>query len=408
MVLGLIIFKWNVRIGVEIEAKIPKKLEIEPIILKQIYSAHFLEDRPGFISLMVETLNVASYYTGHEFEYFISLLLDAEEDPDDYEDVLIDTAQLIMVNLQYDKHLLLLPNILDRISLYPTFKEEQKLAYVYSDEVRHLIMSRLVEEGNTTKNDLSGWLKEKLEIDYLIIDDIINSLVKLGLIKTAIVKIMPSELLFLIKDILLVRRPPLQILEQIKNKKINESIASEYLLSVKAFFQNYKPTLDDEKIISDIITDMDSYIILNRFRLSPLTRQGLENLKDKVKNLEKALNKIQSAGLIQVLKDKSGEEYYFLKNDIYIEKIFPEYLIDTIRVSFNNKSVANLVLLEHLKNLRNESQLESKIIEKIDETIKNIEEGTGEFIVQAMKTKERIFFEKFSNDWEEMNLKPPI
>ncbi|MFX1450452.1 MAG: hypothetical protein ACFFCM_06405 [Promethearchaeota archaeon] len=408
MVVGLIIFNWNDRIGVELDAKIPKDFALDTGIFKQIYSSHFLEERAGFLSLMVGDLNVASYYTGHELDYFISLILSSEEDPDDYEDALIDAAQLIMINLQYNKHLSLLSNIFKRISEYPKFEEEQKLAFVYSDEVRHLIMNRLIEEGNITKNDLLGWLKEKLEIEYLIIDDIINSLVKLGLIKTAIVKIMPSELLFLIKDILLVRRPPLQILEQIKNKNIDESIGSEYLSRVKAFFQTYKPTLDDEKIISDIITNIDTYSILREFRLVPLTKQELEKLKDKVENFEKAFKKILSAGLIQVLKDKFGKEYYILKNDIYIEKIFPEYVIDTIRVSFNNRSVANLVLLEHLKNLRDFSKLESNIIEKIDETIKIIEIGEGEFIVPAMKTKEHIFYEKFSNDWEKLNLKPPI
>ncbi|MFX0133829.1 MAG: hypothetical protein ACFFDN_09300 [Candidatus Hodarchaeota archaeon] len=408
MVLGLIIFRWNDRIGAEIEAKIPEDLEVDQRILKQIYSSHFLEDRAGFLSLIVGTLNVASYYTGQELSYFFSLILDIDEDPDNYEDALIDAAQLIIINLQHNKYLSILPSILDRISLYSKLEEEQKLAYVYSDQVRHLIMNRLVEEGNITKNDLLGWVKEKLEIEYLIIDDIVNSLVKLGLIETALVKILPSELIFLKKDILMVRKPPLQIMDQVKSKKLYELMESEYLSSVKAFFQKYKPTSDDEKVISDIITDVDTYFILKLLRLSPISREKFDKVTNKMKDLEKTLKKIQSAELIQVLKNKFGEEYYFLKNDIHIEKIFPEYLIDIIRVSFNNRSVANLVLIEHLKDLKDDSELESHIVKKIDETIRKIEKGSGEIDVPVMKTKERIFFEKFSKDLEALNIKPPI
>ena len=268
MVTGLIVFSWDDRIGAELKAKFPENFEISEKTLKQIYSSHFLEDRGGFLSLLVGTLNVASYYTGLELNYFISLLLDFDEDADDYEEALIDAARIITINLENDKYLSLLPSIYNRILLYPTIEDEQKLAFVYTDEAKHLIINRLAEEGNATKNDLLSWLKEKMDVDYLDIDGILNSLVKLGLIKVSLVKNFPSEMVFLTADLVLIRKPPVHVIKLIKSKNISESITSEYLSNVKSFFQNYVPTLDDEKIISDIIADAEtksSPIIVSNF-----------------------------------------------------------------------------------------------------------------------------------------------
>ncbi|MHA1383305.1 MAG: DUF2341 domain-containing protein [Candidatus Helarchaeota archaeon] len=48
------------------------------------------------------------------------------------------------------------------------------------------------------------------------------------------------------------------------------------------------------------------------------------------------------------------------------------------------------------------------VIKKIDETIKAIEKNKPEIDVPVMKTKEKIFLEKFSNDWGAIDLQPPI
>ncbi len=373
MPIGMLVFTWDDRIGADIKAKIPKDLEIPEQTIKQIYSSHFLEESGGFLSLIIGALNVASYYTGSELSYFISLLLTIEEDPDDYEDAIIDAARFIITNMANERYIELLSNIYERISLYPSFEEEQKLALVYIDEVKRLIIDRLVEDGNATKNDLLNWLKEKLNVEYLNIDGILNSLVKLGLIKIASVKGLPSESVFLTNDVFITRIPPGHIIKQARGKKISDAMRSEFISNMKAYFERYKPTLDDEKTISEIIADIDTYTILNLLRLSPVTRKGLDKVKKKVKNIDLSLKKIWSAGIIQVLKDKSGEEYFFLKTDIRIEKFYPEYMIDIIRTSFNNRTVANAVLIEHLKNLKDTYETQFKIKKK-----KNKEEKPGD------------------------------
>ncbi|MHA1379452.1 MAG: hypothetical protein ACTSRG_13845 [Candidatus Helarchaeota archaeon] len=367
MPIGLVVFTWDDRIGAEVKAKVPVELEVPEQTLKQIYSSHFLEESGGFLSLIIGALNVASYYTGTELSYFVSLLLTIDEDPDNYEDAIIDAARYIITNMENDRYMEILPSIYDRISLYPSFEDEQKLALAYTDEVKRLIINRLVEDGSATKNDILNWLKEKLNLEYLDIDGILNSLVKLGLVKVASVKGLPSDSIFLTNDVFITRTPPAHIIKQAKGKRLSATMGSEYLSNVRAYFERYKPSLDDEKIIADIVADTDTYTILNLLRLSPVTKRGFDKVKKKVKDLDKALKKIWSAGMVQVLKDKSGEEYYFLKTDIRIEKFYPEYMIDVIRNNYNNRTMANPVLLEHLRNLKAAYETQYKIKKKKEE-----------------------------------------
>ena len=144
-----------------------------------------------------------------------------------------------------------------------------------------------------------NWLKEKLQIEYLDINGILNSLVKLGLIKVASVKGLPSESVFLVNDVFITRSPPTHIIKQTKGKRISDSIVSDYLSNVRAYFERYKPNLDDEKTISDVVADNDTYTVLNLLRLSPVTRKGL----DKVKEILESLSiKVDIENEVQFLK----------------------------------------------------------------------------------------------------------
>ena len=109
--LGLVVFAWDDRIGAELKAKIPENLEFDELNLKQIYSAHFLEEIGGFLSLTIGTLNLSSYYTGPELNHFVSLILNIEEDPDEFEDILTDATRTIIQNLEEDSYVDLLPKI---------------------------------------------------------------------------------------------------------------------------------------------------------------------------------------------------------------------------------------------------------------------------------------------------------
>ena len=75
MPVGLVIMKWDERVGTDIIAKYPEEVNITDKTLMQVYSTHEYSGESGMISLMVGSLNIASYYTGAETAYYIMLLL---------------------------------------------------------------------------------------------------------------------------------------------------------------------------------------------------------------------------------------------------------------------------------------------------------------------------------------------
>jgi hypothetical protein len=74
MPVGLVVMRWDERIGTEILAKYPEEINITDKTLMQVYSTHEYSGESGMISLMVGSLNIASYYTGPEKGYYILVL----------------------------------------------------------------------------------------------------------------------------------------------------------------------------------------------------------------------------------------------------------------------------------------------------------------------------------------------
>ena len=370
---GMIVFAFDARVGTEIKTKFPTDLDITSDILMRIYSTHSFEESAGFLSMIIGSLNVASYFTGPETNHYVSLILTMDEDPDSFEDAITDAAREIMANLPNDRYLDLVPNIYNRLKLYPTFEEEQKIAVAYADITKRIIIDRLIEDGSATKTDLLTWIKEKTGLEFIDIDAILNSLVKLGLIKISSVKGLPSESVFLTSDVFITRAPPVAIIKKSQNEATKSPMARDYLASVKSYFKNYTPTPEDEKVISNIMAETDTYKILNLLRLSVVNRKGLDKLSKQIEDMDGALKKVWSAGLIQVLKDKQGEEFYYLKTDIRIEKFYPEYLVNKIRQAYEQKTIANPVLKEHLKHLR-DMFIDLKGLEKLKKKEKKEDE----------------------------------
>ena len=84
-------------------------------------------------------------------------------------------------------------------------------------------------------------------------------------------------------------------------------------------------------------------------RQAVVTRDDLEKLQKKgVEDLEMVLKRLWDANFLSVLQDPAGNEYYALKSDICIKKVFPEYILNVIRQDYNDKVKNEMVLMEHL------------------------------------------------------------
>ncbi|MHA1104671.1 MAG: hypothetical protein ACTSPN_02995 [Promethearchaeota archaeon] len=352
MPVGLVVMKWDERVGTEILAKYPEEIIVTDKTLMQVYSTHEYSGESGMISLMVGSLNIASYYTGPEKGYYILLLLNLDDDPDSYEGGLVDVSRIILQNLEEEAYVSLIPSLFQRLSVYPTLNNEQQLAITYQDEIKRMIINRLREEGVVSKSELMVWLKDKYRQGFVDLEGVLIELIKRELIKEASVKGMPSELIFLIHDMLMLRIPPVQLLKDPADRGLPAQLAEDYRMEVKKFFQNYRPSEQDNLRVVDILINPQVYETLRLLRTAIVTKNDLEKLKKKgVEDVDEVLKMLWEGQMIQVFQDEMNNEYYALLSDFHIDTLFPKYLLNIIKSEYERKSKAEQVLIEYLNVL---------------------------------------------------------
>jgi len=354
MPVGLVVMRWDERVGTEILAKYPEEINITDKTLMQVYSTHEYSGESGMISLMIGSLNIASYYTGPDKGFYILLLLSLDDDPDSYEGGLIDISRIILQNIRDDAYVEMIPNLFRRLSVYPTLNNEQRLAITYQDEIKRLMINRLRDEGVVSKSELMVWLKDQYKQGFVDLEGVLIELVKREIVKETSVKGMPSELIFLIQDVIALRIPPVKMLGDPSSRGLPSQLSEDYRLEVKKFFQNYRPTEGDNLRIIDILINPQVYETLRLLRTAIVTKNDLEKLRKKgVDDLDDVLKLLWDTQMIQVFQDERNNEYYALLSDFYLNLTFPKYLLNIIKKVYDQKSKASQVLIEYLTVLEN-------------------------------------------------------
>jgi len=355
MPVGIVIMHWDERRGVEIISEYPKGVEIEEKTMMQLYSQHEFTGEAGMVSLTAGPINLASYYTGPESSIYVILLLSANEDSDSFEEGLIEISRQILMNIENNTLEAVLPTYFQRLSVYPTFTIEQKYASIINNEVKRLILNRLHQEVAIPKSEIAVWLRDVYQGGMVDSENVIASLVKSGMVKVASVKGISSDLVFLIEDLAVFRLPPIQIAKDPVERNLPETLVDMYKTEIRHFFTNYIPSEKDNlKIIEEIILNPQAYEVLKLLREAVVTRNDLEKLRKKgVDDLDAILKVMWENKMIAVFQDTNGNEYYCLTSDFKIEPIYPEYLVDTIRKQYIEKSQNEQVMLVALDLLRN-------------------------------------------------------
>ena len=354
MPVGLVVMRWDERVGTEILAKYPEEINVSDKTLMQVYSTHEYSGESGMISLMIGALNIASYYTGPDKGFYILLLLSLDDDPDSYEGGLIEISRIILQNLKDDDYISMIPTLFRRLSVYPTLNNEQRLAMTYQDEIKRMILNRLRDEGVVSKSELMVWLKDQYKQGFVDLEGVLIELVKREIVKETSVKGMPSELIFLIQDVLALRLPPVKLLDDPVSHGLPTQLVEDYKIEVKKFFQNYQPTEGDNLRIIDILINPQVYETLRLLRTAIVTKNDLAKLRKKgVDDLDDVLKMLWDTQMIQVFQDDRNNEYYALLSDFYLDIIFPKYLLNIIKKVYDQKSKPNQVLIEYLTVLEN-------------------------------------------------------
>ncbi len=349
MPVGLVIMRWNERVGTEILAKYPEEINITDKTLMQVYSTHEYSGEAGMISLMVGSLNIASYYTGPESGYYILLLLNVDDDPDAYEGGISNVARTVLQNLENDAYKDMVPSLFQRLSVYPTLNEEQRLAMTYEDEIKRMIIKRLRDEGVVSRSELAVWLKDKYKQGFIDLESVFVELIRRGIVKEASVKGMPSSLIFLVNDILMLRRPPTNLLDDPADHGLPSRLVSDYQAECKKYFSDYRLSDEDNLGVIELFTNPQTYETLKLLRTAIVTKNDLEKLKKKgVEDLDDVLRLLWDNKMIQVFQDEQGNEYYALLTDFVVKSIFPKYLLNVIKKQYVQKSKSDNVLVEYL------------------------------------------------------------
>ncbi|MFX0133710.1 MAG: DUF2341 domain-containing protein [Candidatus Hodarchaeota archaeon] len=361
---GLILMRWNERVGTEIVVQYPEGIEITKKTLMQIYSTHEYTGESGVVTLMAGNSNILSYYTGPEKGYYLVLILNLDDDPDVYEDAMVDILRIIFQNLEGDSYLHIISSLFQRLSMFPNLTAEGRIAYLYQDEIKRMIITRLREEGVIIKSELMVWLKDKYKESFFDLENILTELIKMEIIKGSSIKGLPSELIFLINDIYMIRVPPIELLKNAETHGLPSQLIKRYSNEINKFFQNYRPTEEDIIKVIETITDPQVYEALRLIRTAIVTKNDLEKLKKKgVSDINLVLKQLWQANLITVLQDKTGTEYYALLSDFDLDLIFPKYLMKIIKMEYDQKSKGNNVLIEYL-NILEDTYMNIKSKEK--------------------------------------------
>ncbi|MHA2393803.1 MAG: DUF2341 domain-containing protein [Promethearchaeota archaeon] len=350
--LGILVMKWDERVGTELLVKYPEEISIDDKALMQVYSTHEYSGEKGIINLTFGSMNILSYYTGPELSYYIILFLKLDDDPDMYEGAMPNVAQVILQNLDEDSYRKMIPSLFQRLSVYPSLTNEQNLIFCYHDDIKRMIIDILRHNGVITKSELNILVKDRDLEGIIDLEAILADLIKWEIIKVASVKGIPSELIFLTKDIFMLRVPPDTLFRNPVNYGLPTQFTKFYQDEVQKFFNQYRPTEADTLDLLNILIDPEVYETVRLLRTAVVTMKDFEKLKNKgVSDIYSVLKKLWDTNMIKVFKDENEVEYYTLLSDFYIDLLFPKYLLNIIKTANDQKSKSDKVLLQYLNLL---------------------------------------------------------
>jgi hypothetical protein len=356
MAKGMFIMQWSERAGMDIVAECPATVDLPMKTLMQIYSTHEYSGQLGMISLQIGNANLASYYFSKEKGYYLGLILDDNEEADDFEEGLAEVTRIINQNLDGNKFLPLFPSLFRLLASYPTLKPEQRLAMVYLDETKRKVITRLREEGSIPRTELELWLKDISKGVFLDVENVVNTFLKVGLVKlTAVASV--ADIIFLAKDIAIYRTPPISLITDVASRGLPGVLKGAYQKDVKDFFATYKPSEEDNLNLLGILTDLDAFGLLSILREKVVTWADLQritalqsgqNAACPTDSLEVSLKKLWDARVITVLKDIVGTEFYCLRSDIIVTQFLAKFMLNVVLKSAMEHTKSDIILFEHL------------------------------------------------------------
>ena len=230
--------------------------------------------------------------------------------------------------------------------------KEQILAKIYSDEIDRTILKFLQEEA-TNKSEILNHLEERsITCDIATFNNAIELMVQVELLQFDWFENNFDVHLFLISDFTIFRTPAYDIIKFAEDVRPSQLVAETYLKQVSEFFNNYKPTYEDNLLIAKKLRDPDIYVTLTllRNRSYPLSKFPKGYGQDTV-DMEKIIRSMEEAGIVTIIKDKARREWVMLLTDIRTPQFQPEYMIEKIRKNAQDGKISKDLAIKHLELL---------------------------------------------------------
>ncbi|NHI93168.1 MAG: hypothetical protein EAX96_11750 [Candidatus Lokiarchaeota archaeon] len=356
---GLVMVRWDDKVGIVAEGKYPDSLVISEDQMMRIFTTHAMGGgEAGFLTMMIEGLNIASYYTGLPEEgkdqFYLALILNDDENPDAFEEGLTETLQILIPIRKKPEFKSILSQSYKKIPKYLKLTEEQRYSFIFKNPNRALLLRKLTE-GAIPKEILRKWLGDRIGDEILDLDGLLEPFVKTDIVKTFKIKlenqIEDTECLFLIKDVFFMRRPLNKFIEMAEKNKLPKELKN-YKTEVETYFKKYKLVESDARESSIFLSDPLAYEVNNLLRNEILTREEIQKKLNVIETeLTPILKDMKKLNYINEFKDENDKKIY-LVNDFFYKTFFPEYMVDSIRRRWGEKNISQILALRHLQLLK--------------------------------------------------------
>ncbi|HMF34459.1 MAG TPA: hypothetical protein VKK79_23760 [Candidatus Lokiarchaeia archaeon] len=247
--------------------------------------------------------------------------------------------------------------------------QEQCYAFIIQDYIRNLILEKLAN-GPISKLDLTNWLINELgrelpsyhnsmtplEKNY----DLLTPLEKNSLIARESFSVGTSsstEYIFLIRDITILRAPPINVLRILPSVQMPASLKTLYKDECKNLFKHYIISKDDNRILAGYIFDPDKYQIIKVLNFAILTKDELlSQFPREIQNLDLHLKELVDNNIIFTHTDNEKNDWLALKSYIFPFSFFPGYLIDVIKYEWKANLIPADDAIRHLELLQDSYQ----------------------------------------------------
>jgi len=351
---GIVIGFWDESKGIKTVTQYPQTTYISEATLIQLYARHVnIENQtPSIVEAIIGDTKYLSYRTGPNRNYYFILVVDVEESAELYIDGYIESLQLIIQNLPNNRYLDNIGLFFTNIERYYLLNDEQKLSWLFQNDLRRIILEILRKAAVIEKSRLIHKIEESYREIFFDIEPILMSLEKSGIIRVETID--NASYIFFLRDIIFERIPPVYQHETIDNRGLPPKLKKSYQHDVDRFFAGFKPSEEDAlSIIEKVILDTQIYESLKLLRVACITRADFETLASKgVQDVDYILKTLWETNMILVLQGEEKAEYYCLKSDFYVKSFFPSYLLNIVKIVHQNKMEHPAALIREVQLLK--------------------------------------------------------